>query len=231
VGSPSARQSLFLLSAAAVALLVGLLFASGAAARLPAMVSALIHGNLGSLREHLRALGAAGVAALVTLVLIHTVLPFPAEPLEAAAGFALGLAVALPVLELSFVISALLAYLIGARLGRPVARGVIGSRRLDRAEQVIDRGGARALLALRLFPLVPFSPVFIACGLGRVPVPRYTWTTAAGILPEMAAVTYIGARLRSFSLTDPAIWVPLATVLILVVLGPGLLRSSRGRTR
>jgi uncharacterized membrane protein YdjX (TVP38/TMEM64 family) len=212
---------------AAVLLLLILVLTSGAAARLPAMFSALFHGDLVVLRHQLRSLGAAGVATLVVLVLAHTILPFPAEPLEAAAGFALGLAVALPVLEASLIVSAIFGYLIGARLGRPVARTLAGSARLDRAERLVARGGTRMLLGVRLIPLLPFTPVCVACGLTRVQLRRYTWTTAVGILPEMTLVVFIGARLRSFSLSDPLIWVPLAGMFLLLVVGPTLLRSGQ----
>jgi uncharacterized membrane protein YdjX (TVP38/TMEM64 family) len=108
-----------------------------------------------------------------------------------------------------------------------VARRIVGARRLRSAERLVAKGGVRSLLAVRLFPLVPFSPVCVACGLTRVPLARYAWTTAVGILPEMILVTLVGARLQSFSLSDPIIWLPLAGVLALVLVGPSLLRYDR----
>lgn len=206
-----------------------LLIADLGSSRVLSMLASLLHGDFRRLRAELHALGVAAVVALVVLVLAHTVLPFPAEPLEAAAGFTLGLAAALPVLLVSFVVSALVAYGIGASAGRPVVGSLVGAGRLTQAESLVARGGARWLLALRLFPLVPFSPVCIACGLMRVPLRRYLWTTALGILPEMALVTFIGAQLESFHLSDPRVWAPLIGVLPLVVLGPSLLRLGRAR--
>ncbi len=124
------------------------------------MLIGLAHGDLRGLRSQLAAMGASAVLALIVLVLAHTVLPFPAEPLEAAAGFALGFAVALPVLLASFLASAILAYAIGAWIGRPLAGALVGSTRLQSAERLVARGGARGLFAMRLFPLVPFSPLW-----------------------------------------------------------------------
>jgi uncharacterized membrane protein YdjX (TVP38/TMEM64 family) len=211
--------------------IVVLLVAEGGTLRLDAMFTSIGHGDLRALRSKLNGLGSLAILALITLVLAHTVLPFPAELLAAAGGFALGVAVALPVLLASFVVSATLAYFIGAWLGRPVAGAIVGPARLRRAQQLVERGGAPSLLAIRLFPLLPFSPVCIACGLARVPLRRYLWTTALGMLPELALVSFIGSRLNSFSLSSPSAWAPLAGVAALVVLGPVLLRISQRSPR
>jgi len=57
--------------------------------RLHRMVQALLCGDLNAMRSQLSGLGPRAVLALVALVLAHTVLPFPAELLAAAGGFAL----------------------------------------------------------------------------------------------------------------------------------------------
>ena len=53
-------------------------------------------------------------------------------------------------------------------------------------EDAIDRGGATLLLAARLVPIVPFSLTGIVAGAARVPLWRFTWTTAVGYLPITA---------------------------------------------
>jgi uncharacterized membrane protein YdjX (TVP38/TMEM64 family) len=98
------------------------------------------------------------------------------------------------------------------------------------SERFVDRAGVRGLLAVRLFPLLPFSPVCLACGIAEVPLRRFVWTTVLGMLPEVALVAYLGSRLQSFSLTDPRVFAPLAGMMMLLVLGPALLRLT-GRER
>jgi uncharacterized membrane protein YdjX (TVP38/TMEM64 family) len=209
---------------ASVALLVGLILIAGQSLKLGALLHSLFHGNLRALRLQLRTEGAWAAIALIVLVLTHTVLPFPAELLEAAGGFSLGVAVAVPLLLASFLLSAVLGYLIGLWLGRPFATALVGSRQLLKAEGVVERAGTRGLLVIRLFPLMPFSPLCIACGLARVPLRRYLWTTAMGMLPELVLVVIIGSRLQAFSLEDPQVWAPLIGVILLVLLGPTVMR-------
>lgn len=193
---------------------------------LNAMFTSIVQGKLGRLRTELRHDGLWAVTAVAVLVLAHTVVPFPAELVTAAAGFALGFAVALPLLLALFVVSALIAYLVGSLAGRPAAERIVGAERARRAERLVDRGGSRALLALRLFPLIPFSPVCLACGMAHVPVRRYAWTTALGMLPELALVTLLGTRLDSSLASDPVVWGAVVGILILIIGGSRLLRTA-----
>ena len=62
-----------------------------------------------------------------------------------------------------------------------------------------ERGGAKALIAARLIPIFPFSIVCYAAGAARVPVWRYTWTTAVGYLPITALSVYFGTQLDLLS--------------------------------
>jgi uncharacterized membrane protein YdjX (TVP38/TMEM64 family) len=220
---PRATRLELALVGACAAVLV-LLILAGDPSRLEAVLHALLRGNLAAVRARLAGMGAWEIAAVVTLVLAHTVLPFPTELVAAAAGFSLGVGVALPLLLVSLVVSALITYWIGLRLGRPVVSRLVGPRRLRRLEQLVERGGFRALLGVRLFPLVPFSPIGLVCGLGGVPVGRFTAATALGILPELALVTYLGERLRWPHLADPLVWAPLAVILLLIIVAPALLR-------
>ena len=211
------------IAVAGVAVAVALL---GGSLRLGAMLHAIEHGDLAALRTQLRASGTVAALAVLILALAHTVLPFPAEILSAAAGFALGVPLAVAILLVGLLISAVITYLLGLHLGRPAAMAMVGARRLEGAECFVQRGGVRALLVLRLFPLIPFSPVCLACGLVRVPLRRYLWTTALGLLPELTLVTFIGSHLNDFSLARPVIWGPLAGLLALVVLGPVMMRHA-----
>src|ERR1700759_4531053 len=97
-------------------------------------------------------------------------------------------------------ISALLAYLFGARVARPLLE------RLGRAERMIERGGITLLLAIRLIPIVPFSLAGYAAGAAHVPLWRFFWTTLVGYMPITALSVYFGTRLEGLSLTDPVVF-------------------------
>ena len=59
-------------------------------------VASVLSGDAGRLRSELLDLGAGGALVLVGLMLVHAILPFPSELLNAAAGFVYGFWLALP---------------------------------------------------------------------------------------------------------------------------------------
>ena len=134
-------------------------------------------GDVDALRDRLTALGAWGAVVVVALILVHAVVFFPAEIVNAAAGLALGFGVALPLVLVAWGASGLIAYWLGARAGRPLAVRVASEARVARVEELLERGGAPMLLSLRLIPFVPFSLLGYVAGAARVPVWRYTWTS------------------------------------------------------
>jgi len=132
---------------------------------------------------------------------------YPAEILDAAAGFVYGFGPALPLVMGSWVLSGVLAYWVGRHLARPVLYRFVGKQRFQRLEGLLERGGVTFLLAARLVPIVPFSLLGYVCGAARVPLPRYIWTTAVGYLPITAYFIYLGSQLEGFSLEDPIVWI------------------------
>ena len=84
---------------------------------------------------------------------------------------------------------------------------------MARTDELIDRGGWRILLIGRLIPIVPYNLVSFAAGATRVPLGRFTWTTAVGVMPLTALTALLGQRLQSPSFEDPVIWAVLGAVL------------------
>ena len=175
-----------------------------------AIVRALVDGDTRTLRTELLDLHVIGVLVLLTLILSHALIPFPTEVVSAAAGFVYGFALALPMLLLFWLLSGLLAFWLAARLGRPLARRVVGERRLAQAEGFVERGGPVPLLSVRLVPFIPFNAICYAAGIVRVPLGRYTWTTLVGIAPLTVLVTYLGSRLEKPDFSDWRIWAAIA---------------------
>jgi uncharacterized membrane protein YdjX (TVP38/TMEM64 family) len=184
----------------------------------------VLHGDVDALKAQLSGLGVTGALIVVALILMHSVVFFPAEIVNATAGLAFGFWVAFPIVLVSWVLSGLIAYWLGTVAGRPLAVRLAGEQRVARAEQLIDRSGAPALLLSRLVPFVPFSLVGYLAGAARVPVWRYTWTTFVGVMPITAAATYLGHALDNLSASDPLLWVAIA---VIVVLGALTVSSAR----
>jgi uncharacterized membrane protein YdjX (TVP38/TMEM64 family) len=181
---------------AGVALLAGLVFAIPA---LHEAALAAIHGETDKVQSEIASLGIAGPLLILALTLIHAVLFYPAEIVDAAAGLAYGFLPALLLMMLGWVLSGLACFFIGRSVARPLLDRWFGSERFERIEARIERGGAKALIAARLIPIFPFSIVCYAAGAARVPAWRFTWTTAVGYLPITALSVYFGTRLDLLS--------------------------------
>lgn len=181
---------------AGVALLAGLVFAVPA---LHEASLAAIHGETDKVQSEIASLGVAGPLLILALTLIHAVVFYPAEIVDAAAGLAYGFLPALLLMMSGWLLSGLACFFVGRSVARPLLDRWFGPKRFERIEARIERGGAKALIAIRLIPIFPFSIVCYAAGAARVPVWRFTWTTAVGYLPITAISVYFGTQLDLLS--------------------------------
>lgn len=187
---------------------------------------AALRGDSAEVRSHVEGLGAAGPLLILALALIHAVVFYPAEIVDAAAGFVYGFLPALVLMMAGWLLSGLLCFAVGRSLARPLLDRWLGAERFERTEALVERGGPTLLLAVRLIPIVPFSLVSYAAGAARVPVWRFAWTTAVGYLPITALSVYFGTRLEGLSLTDPLVIGTVAALLALLAAGHLALRRQ-----
>jgi uncharacterized membrane protein YdjX (TVP38/TMEM64 family) len=151
-------------------------------------------GDPAELRYQLNRLGAAAVLVLMAIALVHVVVPFPAEFPTAAAGFVFGFAIAFPLMVFAWTLSCVAAYFFAHVVGPPVLDKLFGAERMRTADTMIERGGWPVLLFGRLIPIVPYNVVSFAAGATRVPLWRFTWTTAVGVMPLTALTALLGDR-------------------------------------
>jgi uncharacterized membrane protein YdjX (TVP38/TMEM64 family) len=187
---------------------------------------AAVHGETSEVRHQINSLGAAGPLIIIGLAVIHSVLPYPAEIVNAAAGFAYGFFGGLGIVAVGWMISALICYWFGTGVARPLLDRWFGAERFQRFERMVGRGGVTLLIALRLLPIVPFSLISAAAGAARVPFGRYCWTTAVGFLPITALAVYFGTRLEGIRFTDPAVIGAVVGVVVLLLVGNWIIRRS-----
>jgi uncharacterized membrane protein YdjX (TVP38/TMEM64 family) len=193
-------------------------------------VTALLQGDHDEVREEIDSLGVAGPLLILFLALLHSVVFYPAEIVDAAAGFAYGFFPALALMMVGWLLNGLVCWTIGQSVARPLFDRWFGEERFERVERAIERGGPTLLLAMRLIPILPFSIVSYAAGAARVPLWRFVWTTLVGYLPITAISVYFGTRLEGLSLTDPLV---LASGLALVALlwaGHWVMRRQTSRS-
>ena len=113
-----------------------------------------------------------------------------------------------------------LGRLMGPRLARSMVFRRIGAARWDRALGLIDRHGARAVLASRLIPVVRAIVPAVA-GVARLSPARFTAASVAG--SAAWAIVWVGAGTVAGSLS--------AGSLVLVVGGVGVLLVASRRLR
>jgi uncharacterized membrane protein YdjX (TVP38/TMEM64 family) len=187
----------------------GILIGLAVALAIPSLRGAMsdaIHGDTAAVRQDLNG-NAAGALLVIWLALIHVIVWYPAEILDAAAGYVFGFGVGFPLVLGSWALSGLASYAVGRHAARPLLYRIAGEERFKRIERMIHRGGVLVLLAARLIPIMPFSLMGYVCGAARIPLWRFTWTTVVGYAPITAYFTYLGSKLEGFSAEDPIVWI------------------------
>ena len=191
---------------------------------------ALLQGDHEEVREQIDRLGVAGPLLILALALLHCVVFYPAEIVDAAAGYAYGFFPAMALVMTGWMLNGLVCWAIGRRVARPLLDRWFGEERFERAEGAIERGGATLLIAMRLIPILPFSIVSYAAGAARVPLWRFVWTTMVGYLPITAISVYFGTRLEGLSLTDPLVLGSALALLALLWAGHWVMRRQARRS-
>lgn len=157
-------------------------------------------------REDVESWGAIGVVAVIGIALAHAIVSFPSEILNIAAGYAYGFWIAMAVLMPAWVGSCLLAYWLALKFGDRIANRLVEPEALEKLRGWAADAPVPAMLAVRSIPVVPLNLVSYAAGLARMPLGRFTWTTAAGLIPQFGLPIYAGSQAREVALTDPTIW-------------------------
>ena len=191
--------------------------------------SAALEGETDEVRHQIEGLGAAGPLLILGLAVIHAVVFYPAEIVDAAAGFVYGFGPALALMMAGWLLSGLVCHTVGRSVARPLLDRWLGVERFERIEAAIDRGGATLLIGMRLIPLLPFSLVSYAAGAARVPLWRFVWTTFVGYLPITALAVYFGTRLEGLRLTDPIVAGSVVVVVALLAVGHWIVRRQTER--
>lgn len=145
-------------------------------------------------------LGIWAAPILILLMILHNVVPLPAEMIALCAGAILGVVMGTLVVWTGAMIGAMLAFWLARRFGRTLAARHVSAERMSRFDRIFEAHGATGLLFVRLVPFIAFNLVNYAAGLTSVSWPVFIWTTALGILPMTVLATYAGANMIELKL-------------------------------
>ncbi|KAA2215203.1 VTT domain-containing protein [Teichococcus oryzae] len=161
--------------------------------------------------------GAWGPALALGLFMLLGLLAFPVNVLIVATAAAFGIWPGLAYAAVGAMVSALLTYLVGRKVGPALLRKIIGPR-INRISRGIARNGIMAVTMVRLMPIAPFTVVNLVAGAVRIPLLDYMVGTALGLAPGLVLMTALGDRLLRI-MTDPSWSDILGFTLVLVAWG------------
>lgn len=118
----------------------------------------------------------------------------PRPVLNLAAGALFGSQSGLATALAGTVLGAGLAFGLGRLLGQEALRPLLRARWLAAADRQLSEHGFRSMLAIRLFPGLPFAAMNYAAAVSRMRWCPYLLATALGSIPNTAAYAVAGAR-------------------------------------
>ncbi|WP_328429149.1 TVP38/TMEM64 family protein [Streptomyces sp. NBC_00443] len=162
----------------------------------------------------------AGPAALVLFAVAYgliTVAFVPRPLLNLAAGALFGSEWGIGAAMAGTVLGAGIAFGLGRLLGQEALRPLLRGRLLKAADGQFSRHGFRSMLAVRLFPGVPFWAANYAAAVSRMGYVPFLLATAIGSIPNVAA--YVVAGARASTPTSPAFLIALACIALPALAG------------
>ncbi len=207
--------------------LLGLLLLVGLSAPLREMLWALVTNP--STEGVQRLLAATPVwlpLVIIGLMILHTLVPVPAEFLALAAGMTLGPLWGFVTIWTGGMLGAYLGFLLARAFGQPVLRLLVKPSRLERAQRWLQQIDIPILIAVRLLPVLSFNLINYALGLTTISWWRFSWTTAVGIIPATVLMVTFGAYL-----SDWRMLVLMALAALLLGLGGYAMLNRRQASR
>jgi uncharacterized membrane protein YdjX (TVP38/TMEM64 family) len=147
-----------------------------------------------------KGMGPAGGVLYAVFYIAGTALFFPGLPLTLGAGFLYGAVIGTLVVSPASVAGASLAFLIA----RYVARDWV-TRRLKKYPQAaaidraIEKNGFKAVVLLRLQPVLPFNILNYALGLTSIRLRDYMLASWIGMFPATVLYVYLGSIMNDIS--------------------------------
>lgn len=144
------------------------------------------------IRDMVAAFGVWGGLVFVAGYGVASLIPIPKSVVSIAAGLVWGLGYGVLLVTAASMLGATLAFFIGRGLGQDLLRRVMGDH-LRRADEALSDNGLRALIVLRLIPVLPFTVINYSAGLTRVSRRDYALGTLIGTIPGTVVFVAIGA--------------------------------------
>ncbi|ARX81942.1 TVP38/TMEM64 family protein [Streptomyces alboflavus] len=173
--------------------------------------------------------GAAAVCAFALAYGMCTVAFVPRPLLNLAAGALFGSQAGIPAAIAGTVLGAGVAFGLGRVLGQDALRPLLRGRWLKAADGQLSKHGFRSMLAVRLFPGVPFVAANYCAAVSRMGWLPFLLATALGSVPNTTAYVIAGAR--ASTPTSPAFLIAMGFIAVTGLGGAVVAWCKRHRLR
>ncbi|WP_338776265.1 TVP38/TMEM64 family protein [Streptomyces sp. DG1A-41] len=173
--------------------------------------------------------GAMAAVVFAVAYGVCTVAFVPRPLLNLAAGALFGSQLGIGVALAGTVLGAGIAFCLGRALGQDALRPLLRGRWLKAADGQLSRHGFRSMLAVRLFPGVPFWAANYCASVSRMGLLPFLLATGLGSIPNTAA--YVVAGARASAPTSPAFLIALACIALPALAGVVVAWRKRHRLR
>jgi uncharacterized membrane protein YdjX (TVP38/TMEM64 family) len=146
------------------------------------------------LRDWAESVGPWFPLAFLMAHIVATVAPVPRTVFTLTAGLLFGPVWGVVIAVVASTTSAMIAMLLVRTAGWQLNR-LVRHRSIDTVDERLRERGWRAILSLRLIPVVPFAAINYASGASAVRVLPYALATLAGLLPGTTATVILGDAL------------------------------------
>jgi uncharacterized membrane protein YdjX (TVP38/TMEM64 family) len=152
--------------------------------------------DLDGIEGAIRSWGAWGVLASIALMVLHSLIPFPAELVAIANGMIYGPVWGTAITWTGAMLGALFAFGLARRLGRPFVRQLVARRAWQALDDWAAAEGGSLVLVARLIPVIAFNLINYAAGLSGMSWWTFAWTTGIGILPLTVLMVVMGDHIE-----------------------------------
>ncbi|MEV0321725.1 TVP38/TMEM64 family protein [Streptomyces sp. NPDC050658] len=173
--------------------------------------------------------GAAAVVVFAAAYGLCTAAFVPRPLLNLAAGALFGSQAGLAAAIAGTVFGAGIAFGLGRVLGQDALRPLLRGRWLNAADGQLSRHGFRSMLAVRLFPGVPFAAANYCAAVSRMGWLPFLLATAIGSVPNTAAYVIAGAR--ASTPTSPVFLVAMGFIAVTGLAGAAVAWRKRHHLR
>ncbi|MFI6685089.1 TVP38/TMEM64 family protein [Streptomyces sp. NPDC050485] len=175
-------------------------------------------------------LGGAGAVVLFAAAYGLCTAAFVPRPiLNLAAGALFGTQAGLAASLAGTVLGAGISFGLGRLLGQDALRPLLRGRWLKAADGQLSRHGFRSMMAIRLFPGVPFAAANYCAAVSRMGWSPFLLATALGSVPNTLA--YVVAGSSASSPTSPAFLIAMGFIVLSAVAAAAVAWRKRHRLR